>query len=312
LLFLPHTAIQPNDTTSMVIMNYKGGRLANRIYLFGHFIANAIEHQYALYNPEFDEYCPYFEATANNRFDNHRISIRIFKFHLADRIFSRLFRLWADITHRFFTTTPFYVLYRIFKTNDRHNVNFVLTDAAYLANAQTKTVITEGWVFRDHENFLKHSDDIRRYFTPVKQYRDEVAALMSTIRPAADVIVGVHIRRGDYTRYNNGNWYYNNAVYAEKMLQVQAQINATGKSCAFLICSNETVDITSYPASLHLFTGNRHFMVDLYGLAACDAIIGPPSTYSQWASFYGKVPLSFIFSKEEVMQIKPYQHAENP
>ena len=29
---------------------------------------------------------------------------------------------------------------------------------------------------------------------------------------------------------------------------------------------------------------------DLYSLAACDYIIGPPSTYTQWASFYGQVP----------------------
>jgi hypothetical protein len=30
---------------------------------------------------------------------------------------------------------------------------------------------------------------------------------------------------------------------------------------------------------------------DLYALARCDYIMGPPSTYTQWASFYGNRPM---------------------
>jgi hypothetical protein len=30
---------------------------------------------------------------------------------------------------------------------------------------------------------------------------------------------------------------------------------------------------------------------DLYSLARCDYLLGPPSTFSLWASFYGNVPL---------------------
>ena len=30
---------------------------------------------------------------------------------------------------------------------------------------------------------------------------------------------------------------------------------------------------------------------DLHTLAACDYLIGPPSTFSQWASFSGNTPL---------------------
>ena len=32
-------------------------------------------------------------------------------------------------------------------------------------------------------------------------------------------------------------------------------------------------------------------ITDLYALSKCDYIIGPPSSYSQWASFIGDVPL---------------------
>ena len=29
----------------------------------------------------------------------------------------------------------------------------------------------------------------------------------------------------------------------------------------------------------------------MYSLAECDYIVGPPSTFSTWASFYGNVPI---------------------
>ena len=37
---------------------------------------------------------------------------------------------------------------------------------------------------------------------------------------------------------------------------------------------------------------------DLYALAGCDLLIGPPSTFTQWASFYGKVPLYHAWSPD--------------
>ncbi len=290
----------------MVINNYKGGRLANRILSFAHLLANSIEYKYKLYNPEFDEYCPFFEAPAQNKFDQHPVSITIFNNHFFDRVFSRLFRLWADITHKLFTKTSFYALYRIFKSHDRKGIIFDLNDPVFLKDAMSKTVITEGWLFRDYNSFNKYENELRRYFTPVKKYRDEVEEILKDIRANVDVVIGVHIRRGDYDRFGNGQWLFDDAVYADKMMQACQQFTADGKTCAFLICSNETIHPANFPAALKIFAGERHFITDLYCLAACDGIIGPPSTFSIWASFYGKIPLAQIFKKEDVVNLNEY------
>jgi hypothetical protein len=145
----------------MVINNYKGGQLANRIISFAHLAANSMAHNYALYNPEFDEYCPYFQATSTNNFLHYPISTTIFKTHFADRLFSKAFRFWADISSPFFTSTPFYKLYRIFKSHDKKYLAFDLNDPAFARDATSTRVITEGWGFRDNTNFLKYSDTIR-------------------------------------------------------------------------------------------------------------------------------------------------------
>ena len=290
----------------MVINNYKGGQLANRILSFAHFLSNSIEHKYKLYNPEFDEYNAYFEGSSKNYFNGYLINTTLFNNHFFDRAFSRLFRLWADITHPLFTRTPFYILYRIFRSHDKKNRVFDLNGTAFVKDAQTKTVIMEGWLFRDYTHFNKYENEIRQFFTPVGKYKAEVKKIIDDARSKADLLIGVHIRRGDYIRYAEGQWFFDDAVYADKMMQVQNKMFAEGKRCIFLICSNDKIDNDNFPSGLKLISGKRHFVTDLYCLAGCDAIIGPPSTFSIWASFYGKVPLSQIRSKDEVIAIGEY------
>ena len=290
----------------MVIMNYKGGQLANRIYLFSHFIANSIEHNYALVNPEFDEFEPYFISTRNNDFGSYPIGINFNNNHFKTQLLRRTARLFTDVTHQLFTRTSLYVLYRIFKTHDKKQLIYNLNNPAFVKDAQTRIVFVQGWGFRDAENFKKHAEKLRLFFTPLQQYAREVKAIIVAAKATAAVVYGVHIRRGDYARYEGGKYFFTDEVYADKMMQLVIQNKAKGKTCAFIICSNEPVIKENYPEELLLITGARHFITDLYLLAACDGIIGPPSTFSGWASFYGKVPIQHIQSKEEIIQLGEY------
>jgi len=49
---------------------------------------------------------------------------------------------------------------------------------------------------------------------------------------------------------------------------------------------------------------------DLYALAECDYIIGPPSTYTLWASFYGDTPLWFMEHKGDIPDLSAFFIAE--
>ena len=123
--------------------------------------------------------------------------------------------------------------------------------------------------------------------------------MITVIRQEADIVVGVHIRHGDYKTFYDGRYYYTLAEYHQFMLRIQ-QIYSD-RRVAFFISSNE-----DFPVSQ--FTGCRCFrfgkepsgdILDLYTLSLCDRILGPWSTYSRWASFIGEVPLCFIESKEQ-------------
>ena len=107
-------------------------------------------------------------------------------------------------------------------------------------------------------------------------------------------MIGVHIRRGDYKRFEGGKWFYTPEQYYEKMKELSALKMFEGKKIAYVICTNEKN--ISFPAegNFTIFNERRHFVEDLYLLSKCDYIMGPPSTFSGWASFYGEVPLYML------------------
>src|SRR5580704_13367114 len=71
----------------MLIIAYSSGQLCNRLFHFGNFIANAVEHKYALINLGFDEYCCLFPATRLNSFEGYKISVQRIRFGLRRAAF---------------------------------------------------------------------------------------------------------------------------------------------------------------------------------------------------------------------------------
>jgi hypothetical protein len=47
-------------------------------------------------------------------------------------------------------------------------------------------------------------------------------------------------------------------------------------------------------------------MGDLYALAGCDWILGPLSTFSQWAAFFGNKPLLFLHSQNDSVKLNRF------
>jgi hypothetical protein len=70
------------------------------------------------------------------------------------------------------------------------------------------------------------------------------------------------------------------------------------QNVGFLVCSNETLD-TNIFCNFNITMSQSSAIVDLYSLSDCDLIIGPPSTYTQWASYFGGKPLCHIYSVNE-------------
>jgi hypothetical protein len=79
-----------------------------------------------------------------------------------------------------------------------------------------------------------------------------------------------------------------------------------GRRLAFLICSDEPRHENEFPG-LTVGFGPGSQMGDLHALARCDWILGPLSTFSMWASFYGNKPLLLLRDSAARVELSQFQ-----
>lgn len=154
----------------------------------------------------------------------------------------------------------------------------------------------------DKAYILKHKKELLDIFA----FRPEVLAKVKSNLTIFDgVTVGVHIRRGDYQSWRGGAYYYDDNTYIRIMQSLASQFQKQGVKCRFLICSNEPFEADSSDLNI-VRIPDASGMDDLCALSQCDYIVGPPSSFSQWASFYGDVPLHLILNAQEEIDINKF------
>ena len=176
----------------------------------------------------------------------------------------------------------------------------------------------KGWSTRDDTQYLRRTKkELQHIFRPKDEIMNKAMGMISEMGKTSDLIIGVHIRRGDYATWNNGRFFYELGEYHQFMRRIQKLYKE--KRVAFFISSNE-----SFPLDIFEGCQCQRFekepsgdILDLYTLSLCDRIIGPFSSYSRWASFIGEVPLCFLetknqqFSENSFSKIVDYFHFEN-
>ena len=177
---------------------------------------------------------------------------------------------------------------------------------------------TKGWSTRTDTRYLRQTlPELKRIFRPKDEIMNKAEAMVASLRREADIVVGVHIRRGDYATWNDGRFFFELEEYRQFMLRVQYLYK--DKRVAFFNSSNE-----DFPPEQLEGCRCRRFgrepsgaILDLYTLSLCDRIMGPVSSYSRWASFIGEVPLCFLedkeqqFTEESFSKIVDFFHFEN-
>jgi len=151
-----------------------------------------------------------------------------------------------------------------------------------------KVIFVNGWNFRAPTWVERHAEALRQYFRPVAEFEQAAGSVVESLRREADVVVGVHIRHGDYRTWKNGCYFYDVERYVRWMHELTEQY--PGRSVAFFVCSDEPRTPQEF-RGLTVGLGAGSPLGDLTALAKCDCLFGPMSTFSQWASFYGNKPL---------------------
>jgi hypothetical protein len=250
--------------------------MANRMVLFAHLAASAREHEYEVWNPAFDEYARFFPAADSDflcRFPP-RPAARDPRLRHAAYLFVRTL---AELQRGVGRLLP------VIRPPDETELD--IGDPSFVRRARQRPLLVQGWGLRDYESVRRHADELRRFFRPHQRYLDEAASAVEAARRDCDVLVGVHVRRSDYRLWNEGRYFWSDDVYAQLMATTAELFS--GRRVGFMVCSDE-------PVSLGGARGPGHPVSDLYALAGCDYLFGPPSSFSVWASFYGRVPTRLV------------------
>jgi hypothetical protein len=269
----------------MIIIAYKPGQLANRIFHFAKFLAYSYEHHVAVVNPAFDDYARYFCKTkaqwvpASNGFSGNASRNFIALIYHGSYIMGRLLHK-LQVDSKFMSVTYL----------DWHE-KYDLDEDKKLRTAGFHFV--QGWGFNAARLVDRHKNKIIEFFRPENNLEHKIDDYFQRFN-IGKRWVGVHIRHGDYQFFEGGKYFYDLTQYKTAMRSLAEKHS----DLHFLICTNNKSISQSNFDELTVTLAPGHELMDLYLLAKCNYIMGPPSTYSLWASFYGNVPLYQIKNVE--------------
>lgn len=281
----------------MIVIARRVGQLGNRLTLFAHFIACARDNNVRLYNPAFHEYAQHFESTRFQRVSCYRPDGPAAVEHWNEpwELTRAFFYQAAYLPSRVLAATgctrwPVRVI-RI-GMNQSYDLSSAEFSAILAANS---AVVVHGWLFRGHAALARHADAIRDFFRPARHHAEGVANVVAEARGRGDLLVGMHVRQGDYRTAFGGKYYYTPEQYRAVMDRVERHF--ASRRVTFLVCGDQ-IDQARWLANGKVVHGAGHAVQDMYAFAACDYLVGPPSTFTGWASFYGNVPLCPLLSAD--------------
>lgn len=280
----------------MLVIARNYGQLGNRLFLYSHLIAAAREHNVLLSNVCFAEYAEFFTGTCGDLWCRYpkqpgtRAPRRITR-NITAKVVSRSVRLLAKINRllgRFGIVPSLAKVVQLQGTSQHVDLN----SAGIREELQHfRYWFAQGWLFRSERLFEKHQAAIREHFRLIPPHAEVVNREIARLRQESDVVVGIHVRAGDYATWDNGKYYYSPEDYANVMRGIANQV--PDRRVTFLVCSNSHLNHADF-SGLNVHFGPGHLVQDMYLLAETDLIVGPPSTYSGWASFYRNVPLAVL------------------
>jgi hypothetical protein len=278
-----------------IILPYGYGQTCNQLFQISHWIPVAKELGVPLYFPGFRRYADLFCGTAKQHFPRYPRSAQ--NVGWPEAFLSKVCSYAAQVPH--VSIAPVFKLATLLPGV----VTTTCDDSGRNGSIQTTQVIkspqiaaghslwVRGWLFRDQAGLAKHRRSIIDFFSPTPEIEKRVDLCIRLNRGSKQILIGVHLRRGDYSKWAGGKYCYDDTVFCRLMHEM---VNLLPESnVRFLLVSNQTVNAKNYDG-LDIGFGPGDPAGDLFALASCDYIIGPPSTFTMWASFFGNVPLFMI------------------
>lgn len=271
------------------------GNSSNRLVQNLHFEVFCLEHNIQFQNPTFADMAKFYTAPCNSQTNRF---LRFLQIDLLGKIF-RHSKLVKRIFSMVWIISRFGFLKLVRFDRAKPNCEEILLKAF----EKNDVVYAAGWAFRVPNLVEKHKAEMMRKYAlkPELYNQNELVKKTENWKKEGFTIVGVHIRRGDYKTWKKGKYYYSDDVYRKQMESISQQLSEQGKDKqVFILFSNEPLQ---FEASSRLLISSEKWFIDHHIMAQCDYLIGPPSTFTLWASNISHAKLFYIFDGNETLSI---------
>jgi len=306
-------------TDTRIIFTHGGGRLANQLISHAHLLAFCMEHKgtFSLFNAalwpwrEQLKYTVGFDGAAGPKWPaqlcQSLLQVRAGKsghwsaLRITYRAASYLPDTACTQTAEIAAVQP--VCARIVPNIDLASS----ADTALLERAPTH--LLGGWAIRSWPLVAQRRHDVLDRMRPAPAIAESAARLVTLARADCDMLIGVHVRRGDYRTYRNGQFFYEPSQYVRWMHQMRERHAHRGR-VGFLVCSDENLTQTDFQGlqvrTAWDFESILPPLRDNAALAMCDLLIAPPSTFALWAAFSGGIPMLALTSAAQDAGSEPF------
>lgn len=150
-------------------------------------------------------------------------------------------------------------------------------------------IFVGGWYFRVEQLTLKYKKYFKKKYsvTPdilnnyIMNDNYNVSYILNRIS-SSNIIIGIHIRRGDYMTWMDGKFYFDDDVYYKVINKMRSFFYS--QNILIIIFSNIIINMQ---VSEDTIISNNEWFIDHYVMSQCNYLIGPPSTFTMWASYIG-------------------------
>jgi hypothetical protein len=275
----------------LIVITHGSGQFGNRLIQFSNVLAYAIEHKCTLINLGFTEYEHLFQNLSNHLLLSypllHHTPFDFLREQHRFTIDERVRRLLLSLS-RVNSSFLFNVELPYLKPGSLLNL---VTDRQIKSS---KILLLKGLKFQHPQLVEKHSDVIREVLC-LKGHK-KTSLNPAQANPFKPITIGLHIRQGDYRYWRKGKYFFTLEEYIWILRKFLTQIST---NYIVKIFSNVAVDYEKF-SEFSFVVGSGRISDDLCEMAECDLLIGPPSSFSFWASFMGKVPLYFVKYTDDI------------
>lgn len=144
---------------------------------------------------------------------------------------------------------------------------------------------------RNPVGLVRHGARIRELFQIGPQRSASAGRFFAQLASPKRPRIAVHIRMTDYRHHFGGAFYLALDAYKKAMSETLTLLRARGTPPPlFAIFSDENRDESEFP-EFDAFVSRGTTIEDMDRLSLMDGIIGPASTFSSWAAYFGQRPL---------------------